>query len=63
MLGYTGGFVPKFVKKYADLHSVMLEAFRQYKEDVAQRTFPATDKSYDISDEVMEKLFEPDYKL
>ena len=29
MLGYTGGFVPKFVKKYADLHSVMLEAIRR----------------------------------
>ena len=35
MLGYTGGFVPKFVKQYADLHSVMLEAFKQYKEECA----------------------------
>ena len=62
MLGYTNGFTPKFVKKYANLHNVMLEAFKQYKEECEQRTFPAADKTYDISDEVMEKLFEPEYK-
>ena len=62
MLGYTDGFIPKFVKKYADLHNVMFEAFKQYKEECEQRTFPTADKSYNISDEVMEKLFEPDYK-
>ena len=58
MLGYTGGFVPKFVKKYADLHSVMLEAFKQYKEECANRSFPEVSQSYAISDEVMQALFE-----
>ena len=58
MLGYTGGFVPKFVKKYADLHSVMLEAFKQYKEECAERSFPEVSQSYAISDEVMQALFE-----
>ena len=58
MLGYTGGFVPKFVKKYADLHSVMLEAFKQYKQECAERSFPETSQSYTISDEVMQALFE-----
>ena len=58
MLGYTGGFVPKFVKKYADLHSVMLEAFKQYKEECANRSFPEASQSYAISDEVMQALFE-----
>ena len=58
MLGYTGGFVPKFVKKYADLHSVMLEAFKQYKQECAERSFPETSQSYAISDEVMQALFE-----
>ena len=58
MLGFTGGFVPKFVKKYADLHSVMLEAFKQYKEECASRAFPEASQTYAISDEVMQALFE-----
>lgn len=56
MLGYTDGFVPKFVKKYADLHSVMLEAFRQYKADCEQRTFPGENQTYAISDDVLAEL-------
>ena len=56
MLGYSDGFVPKFVKKYADVHSVMLEAFRQYKEDCEQRTFPAESQTYELSDEVLQAL-------
>ena len=58
MLGFTGGFVPKFVKQYADLHSVMLEAFKQYKEECASRAFPEASQTYAISDEVMQTLFE-----
>jgi hypothetical protein len=42
MLGYTDGFTPKFVKKYANLHDVMLEAFRLYKSDCEAQTFPHT---------------------
>lgn len=62
MLGYTGGFTPKFVKQYADLHSVMLEAFKQYKQECETRAFPASVQTYAISDEVMEQLFETEYK-
>ena len=62
MLGYTGGFVPKFVKKYADLHSVLLEAFKQYKKECGERSFPEVSQSYGISDEVMQELFEPELK-
>ena len=63
MLGYTNGFIPKFVKKYADLHSVMLEAFKQYKQDCEERSFPEAEQAYAISDDVMEKLFEPEFKF
>ena len=62
MLGFTDGFTPKFVKKYADLHSIMLEAFKQYKQECEERTFPAAGQTYAISDEVMEQLFETEYK-
>ena len=58
MLGFTGGYIPKFVKKYADLHSVMLEAFKQYKQECEERSFPEASQTYAISDEVMQALFE-----
>ncbi len=57
MLGYADDFTPKFVKKYADLHSIMLEAFKQYKADCEQRVFPAEANSFGISDEVLQKLY------
>ena len=60
MLGYTGGFIPKFAKKYADLHSVMLEAFKQYKQECEDRTFPEEGRTYAISEEVLEELFQPE---
>ena len=56
MLGFTDGFTPKFVKKYADVHSVMLEAFRQYKEDCEQRMFPDDSLSFGIDEDVLKEL-------
>jgi len=63
MLGYTGGFTPKFVKQYADLHRVMLEAFKQYKQECESRSFPEAGQTYAISEEVMQELFEPEMAL
>ncbi|MBQ7239036.1 MAG: 3-methyl-2-oxobutanoate hydroxymethyltransferase [Bacteroidales bacterium] len=57
MLGYTDGFTPKFVKKYADLHSVMLEAFKQYKAECEAQTFPAPEHTFGIDEEVRGKLY------
>lgn len=57
MLGYTGGFTPKFVKKYANLHDIMLEAFKQYKDECERRVFPADGNVFSISDDVMRKLY------
>lgn len=57
MLGYTDGFTPKFVKKYANLHEVMLEAFKQYKAECENRTFPTLSNTFKISEEVLEKLY------
>ena len=56
MLGFTNGFTPKFAKKYADLHSVMLEAFRQYKQECEQRTFPDDSLSFGIDEDVLKEL-------
>ncbi len=57
MLGYTDGFTPKFVKKYANLHEVMIEAFKQYKAECENRTFPTPSNTFKISEEVLEKLY------
>ena len=57
MLGYTDGFTPKFVKKYVNLHEVMLEAFKQYKAECENRTFPTPSNTFKISEEVLEKLY------
>ena len=57
MLGYTDGFCPKFVKRYANVHDTMLHAFREYKGECEQRTFPSKAHTFAISDDVMEKLY------
>lgn len=46
-MGLNTGRAPRFVKKYADLHGVMLEAAREYAADVANGTFPAAEHSFD----------------
>jgi len=38
------------------VHSVMLEAFRQYKEDCEQRTFPDESRSFPIDENVMKEI-------
>ena len=57
LLGYTDGFCPKFVKRYADLHSETTEAFKAYAADVKARSFPAAEHTFKIDDEVLEKLY------
>ncbi|GAA0905077.1 3-methyl-2-oxobutanoate hydroxymethyltransferase [Streptomyces thermoalcalitolerans] len=45
MLGLTAGRVPRFVKKYADLRTVMSDAARAFAEDVIGGTFPQEEHS------------------
>jgi 3-methyl-2-oxobutanoate hydroxymethyltransferase len=40
MLGLSNGFNPKFLKRYADLRSSVLEAVSQYAEEVRTGTYP-----------------------
>lgn len=60
MLGYNDGFIPKFVKQYANLHSIMLQAFKEYKQECELRTFPENSRTYSIKEEVLEELFQPE---
>ncbi len=56
MLGLFDRFTPKFVKKYAELHSTMTDAFSQFREEVESRSFPEASHSVEMSDESWEAL-------
>ncbi|MEH3034718.1 MAG: 3-methyl-2-oxobutanoate hydroxymethyltransferase [Aeromicrobium erythreum] len=47
MMGLRTGRAPRFVKRYADLHTVMLDAARAYAADVSAGTFPGPEHSFD----------------
>jgi len=47
MMGLRTGRAPRFVKRYAELHDVMLAAARTYADEVAHGTFPAEEHSFD----------------
>ena len=46
MLGINTDFNPRFVRKYLDLHSQVLEAVQHYNKDVKSGTFPNQQDSY-----------------
>jgi len=46
MLGLSTDFRPRFVRRYADLSSIIEGAVRSYVEDVRQNSFPSEDESY-----------------
>ena len=46
LLGMTGGRLPRFVKQYADLRSVMTDAVKSYSAEVASGDYPGTEHSY-----------------
>jgi len=46
MAGLTPGPGPKFLKKYADLRSILTEAASAYADDVRAGTYPAAEHGY-----------------
>lgn len=46
MLGMTKGFNPRFLRRYADLNTVMTDAIGQYVADVKDGAFPNANESY-----------------
>ncbi len=46
MLGMNKGFSPKFLRQYADLHTVMTDAIGQYITDVKNCDFPNSNEQY-----------------
>ena len=46
MLGMNKGFSPKFLRRYADLNTVMTDAIGRYITDVKSGDFPSAEESY-----------------
>ena len=46
MLGINKGFSPRFLRRYADLHTIMSEAISHYVEDVKSCDFPNEKEQY-----------------
>ncbi len=57
MLGMFSDFTPKFVKRFADIGSVMKEAFKAYDEEVKAGAFPSKEHTYAIDDDIIDKLY------
>lgn len=59
LLGLFDRFTPRFVKKYANLHGVLSEAFAAYKVDVKAGSFPGPEHTIDMPDEEWEAFLKP----
>ncbi len=46
LLGLTSGYVPRFVKKYADLQGIVSQAVTQFRDDVRGGEFPGPDQKF-----------------
>jgi 3-methyl-2-oxobutanoate hydroxymethyltransferase len=57
MLGMFRGHIPKFVKKFANLEPLIIEALQEYKREVEAGTFPGEEHGFTISDDILEKLY------
>jgi 3-methyl-2-oxobutanoate hydroxymethyltransferase len=56
MLSLYHGTSPKFVKRYADVGSVMRDAFRSYIAETREGLFPADEHGFKIDDEILREL-------
>ncbi|MDO4170215.1 MAG: 3-methyl-2-oxobutanoate hydroxymethyltransferase [Lachnospiraceae bacterium] len=57
LLGMFSDFTPKFVKRYADIGTIMKDAFSTYIKEVDEQSFPEEKHCYTINEEVIEKLY------
>ncbi len=46
MLGMSKEFSPRFLRRYLDLHTEIIEAIQQYTVDVKKKDFPNESEQY-----------------
>ncbi len=57
MLGLFEDFKPKFLKKYADIASVIREAVQEYSDEVRNGVFPDEEHSFEMLEEESGRLY------
>lgn len=57
MLAMFSDFKPKFVKQFADIGIAMKQGFSNYIQEVQESTFPAKEHTFQIADEIINKLY------
>ena len=57
MLAMFSDYKPKFVKQFANVREIMVDAFKAYDAEVKNGSYPAPEHGYAISDEVLERLY------
>ena len=56
MIGLFDKFVPKFVKQYTKIRPTIIEALKDYKQEVQQESFPTADHSFSMPEKTLEAL-------
>lgn len=56
IMGKFTDFAPKFVKKFANLHDVVLDGVRQYAKEVKDELFPSKKESFELAESEKEHL-------
>jgi ketopantoate hydroxymethyltransferase (EC 2.1.2.11) len=57
ILGMYDRFKPKFVKQYAQIGAQAVKAIQEYDREVKTGKFPAAEHTFNLSDEVISKLY------
>ncbi len=58
LLGLSGDFAPRFVRRYADLGEAMQEGFSRYLAEVREGEFPGEKESFSMDQETLQKIFD-----
>jgi len=57
MLGFFEEFKPKFVKKYANIRKLIVDAVEEYSREVREGKFPDPEHSFEMSEEESGRLY------
>ena len=56
MIGLFDKFVPRFVKQYAQIRTIILEAMQSYRKEVQEVSFPGAEHSFKMPEETLAQL-------